>query len=390
LEAIGDSLIVKYTSGTSLNDYKPQFEDNDAGFKRFHPEIFEASFPQLVKMEDAPTPATSPLARKILPPRPSLPDNPSDKQLSNFKLLSDIHEDYNKNLNEWFDRSWETLDDDDRLILTAKARNLGSQRLGIKDIFSLITGDTYMNVSPAEAEAQIALIRAPLSRLSSLEVNLETRLSYADDLAKACPARALPNGQLYLFLVEVCSSDDLRLVPVIQKFVDRPGYNEHTVVPRDFVDFIVAANRKQMHLPNTGGRAFCDEHGYVPPRVGVGFSVSSQPDITCAAEPSPSALGAASTIPKGGKLISESEFLEYQRLKSAQPALPTAIYCFHHGWQLDHVSSGCSHMMGNNAFTDAQRSYDKPCKAYHPRSIDGKKANIDVAPGCKKPAFWKQ
>ena len=93
LEAIGDSLIVTYTGGTSLNDYKPQYEDNDAGFKRFHPDIFEASFPQFIKEEGAPAPAINSLARKILPPRPILPDNPSEKQLSNFKILSDIYED---------------------------------------------------------------------------------------------------------------------------------------------------------------------------------------------------------------------------------------------------------------------------------------------------------
>jgi hypothetical protein len=324
---------------------------------------------------------------------PTLSDKPSEKEITNYKFCSEMHEGYHDSLNKWSALAWETLDEIDRHTLMTKASNRGSKIIGIKDIFALLTGDTYMNVSADEAEAQIALIRAPLSRQTTLAVNLETRLSYADDLAKACPARALPDGQLYLYLVEACKSGALRLLPVVQKFVDRPGYNEHTVVPRDFVDFMVAANVAHMHPPNTGGQAFCDEHGYTPPRPSVGFVASSLSDLSIVGESSPPALGAAaSTNQKGGKTISEAEFLEYQRLKAAQPILPIlpfAIYCFHHGWQLDHVSSGCAHMRGNSAFTDAQRAYDTPSKAYHPTTIDGVKANLSCAPNCKKPKFWK-
>ena len=32
--------VVKYAGGATLNDYKAQYEGNDAGFKRFHPDIY--------------------------------------------------------------------------------------------------------------------------------------------------------------------------------------------------------------------------------------------------------------------------------------------------------------------------------------------------------------
>jgi hypothetical protein len=386
---MGANFPVKHAGGANLHDFKPQYEGNDAGFKRFHPEVYAAS--QLIKEEISSLSMDRSLAKRVLPPMPILSDRPSEKEITNYKFWSDMHEGYHNSLNDWFKLAWETLDEIDRQTLMTKANNRGSNILGIKDIFALLTSDTYMNVSAAEAEAQIALIRAPLSRQTTLAVNLETRLSYADDLAKACPARALPDGQLYLYLREACVSEDLRLLPVVQKFVDKPGFDQHTVIPRDFVDFMVAGNVTYMHPPNTGGRAFCDEHGYIPPRAGVGFVASGLSDLSIIGESSPPALGAAaSTNHKGGKTISEAEFLEYQRLKAAQPTLPIAIYCFHHGWQLDHVSSGCAHMRGNSAFTDAQRSYDTPSKAYSPTTIDGVKANLSVAPGCRRPKFWKK
>lgn len=390
LENMGASFTVKNTGGANLNDYKSQYEGNDSGFRRFHPAIYAASFPQAIKMEDASSTGDSSLAKINLPQKPKLPDRATEKDYQNYKFISEMLEDHQTKLNSWFEKAWPYLDDDDRFLITTKARNSGSPTIGIRDIFELITGETYANVSPADAEAQIALIRAPLLRTAPLEVNLEMRLSLADDLAMACPARALSNAQLYLYLSELCLSEDLRLTPVVQKFVDRPGFDQYATVPRDFVDFMVGANRKQVHLLNSGGRAFCDEYGYIPPRTSMGLATLSLGESTPTATPLPTALGAATVGSNGSKTISEAEFQEYQRLKTAQISLPTAIYCFCHGWQLDHVSSDCGQMKGNSDYTDAQRAYDKPCKAYHPRNIDGKKANLKVAPGCKKPQFWKQ
>ena len=150
---------------------------------------------------------------------------------------------------------------------------------------------------------------------------------------------------------------------------------------------MVSANRKHVHPLNSGGRAFADEHSYIPPRTGLDLSALSQTDSPSSAPEQASALGAAAVGPKPGKTISEAEYMEYQRLKKAQP--PLGLYCFHDGWQLDHVSSGCAHMKNNSEFIDAQRSYDKPSKAYQPTVIDGAKANIKVAAGCRKRAFWK-
>ena len=174
---------------------------------------------------------------------------------------------------------------------------------------------------------------------------------------------------------------------MVQKFVGKPGFDQHSASPREFVDFMVSVNRKHVHPLNSGGRAFADEHGYMPPRTGLGLSAISLIDSSSSAPEQASALGAAAVGPKPGKTISEADFMEYQRLKKAQQ--PLGIYCFHHGWQLDHVSSGCAHMKDNSEFTDAQRSYDKPSKAYQPTVIDGVKANTMVAAGCRKPAFWK-
>ena len=113
---------------------------------------------------------------------------------------------------------------------------------------------------------------------------------------------------------------------VVKKFVDRPGFDQHTVVPRDFVDFMVDANRRHMHPPNTGGRAFCYEYGYTPSRATMSLAALSLGESAHTVETSPATLGAAIVHPKGEKTISDADFLEYQRLKAAQPALSTAVY----------------------------------------------------------------
>ena len=385
LESLGATFLIKNFGGATAADFQLHWEGNDAGFMLFHPDIYAASFPA-IKSEDSSLVDLA-KARPVLPARPRLPDKPTDKDIQSYKLLSEMHEDFHTKMVAWFELAWDSLDDADRHIIQSKSMNSGSPRIGIKDIFAHLTSDTYSIVSPAEAEAQIALIRAPLLRTSTLAVELETRLTLADNLAKACPARALVPAQLYSYLSELCLADDLRLTSVVQKFVDRPGFDQHSTSPRDFVDFMVSANRKHMHPLNSGGRAFSDEHGYIPPRTGLGLSALSLTDSPPPPPEQASALGAAAAGPKAGKSISEAEYMEYQRLKKEQ--LPFGIYCFHHGWQLDHVSSGCSHMRSNSEFTDAQRSYDKPSKAYHPTTIDGVKANIKVAAGCRKPAFWK-
>jgi len=187
LESVGATLPIKNFGGATAVDFMLHWEDNDAGFMLYHPDIYAASISPI--KSEAFSAVDLSKARPILPARPRLSDKPSDKEIQTYKLLSEMHEDFQTKMDSWFELAWETLDDDDRLLIRTRVMNSGAQKNDIKDIFALLTGDTYSIVSPAEAEAQIALIRAPLSRTSALAVNLETRLTLADNLTKACPAR---------------------------------------------------------------------------------------------------------------------------------------------------------------------------------------------------------
>ena len=60
LEALGANFPVKHAGGATLHDFKPQYEGNDAGFKRFHPEVYAASLlVKVVRREQYYTPVTT-------------------------------------------------------------------------------------------------------------------------------------------------------------------------------------------------------------------------------------------------------------------------------------------------------------------------------------------
>ena len=51
LESLGTTLPIKNFGGATATDFQLHWEDNDAGFMLFHPDIYAASFPS-IKSED--------------------------------------------------------------------------------------------------------------------------------------------------------------------------------------------------------------------------------------------------------------------------------------------------------------------------------------------------
>jgi len=83
MEILGSTLSIKNTGGTNAVDYQLHWEEeNDAGFKLFHPEINAASLSP-IKGEDLSVLESS-NARPILPARQKLSDKPTAKEIQSF------------------------------------------------------------------------------------------------------------------------------------------------------------------------------------------------------------------------------------------------------------------------------------------------------------------
>ena len=78
LESLGATMQIKNFGGATATDFQLHWEDNDAGFMLFHPDIYAASFSP-IKSEDFSVVYLA-KARPVLPARPRLSDKSTDKQ----------------------------------------------------------------------------------------------------------------------------------------------------------------------------------------------------------------------------------------------------------------------------------------------------------------------
>ena len=76
---MGATFPIKKIGGATATDFQLHWEDNDAGFMLFHPDIYAATFSP-IKSEDSSVVDLA-KARPVLPARLRLSDKPIDKEI---------------------------------------------------------------------------------------------------------------------------------------------------------------------------------------------------------------------------------------------------------------------------------------------------------------------
>lgn len=373
----------------SLLDYQPHLSDIDSVV--LHPAPEETAAAALAAEPQTPAASAGPpapaniVSSRVQPPAPELlPLNATANQAKRHDQAVETYNDFRLAVTEWRTVTLGRMEPVDVDALSLQHFDKGLAGVTLRDIWHFILhDDAHTRVTKGHIEAQMALIKAPLDRTTTLKNNLESRVLHNHFLSLASPTKALNPQNLFCALFDLCTAPGTRLFPLVQKFTELPGYNFDLAEVKPFIKFLVSANATYLHAPDTGHLAFFGEPDYVAPNhIRLALATSASPPQPASVRPA--AKTSTTYSPPPGHVFNPPLPPAPPR-STVVPSPPAGKVwgkiCFACGWQRGHNSRSCPVMAANpSAYTPAQRMLTGLPKNW-PTLVDGKECSLSCAPG---------
>jgi hypothetical protein len=287
----------------------------------------------------------------------------------------------------------------DSLIL--KAGIEGWSNVSPADVFNYILDDEFSDLSEDNLNKVLDKIKKPWNKSIPLKTNMENMLKENETLREAFPHLALSDQGLFRVAFEIAKSDNYRLLPIVNNFMELPGQHITKSLFSNFSDYILKKYLNYSHAKNTKHLAFICEN-IVTLAMAATATEADDGGLALAANALPTPSVARANPPAW----SQKDYDELLRLRAANkksksqksnkqpfvvppppPGAPSNIkfgkICFNCGWNKSHNSKTCPvmAMAPPGDFSVEQMSLTTFDPKVDPPMIRNKPVNQSCAPG---------
>jgi hypothetical protein len=287
----------------------------------------------------------------------------------------------------------------DSLVL--KAGIEGWSNVSPADVFNYILDDEFSDLSEDNLNKVLDKIKKPWNKSIPLKTNMENMLKENEALREAFPHLALSDQDLFRVAFEIAKSDNYRLLPIVNNFMELPGQHITKSLFSNFSDYILKKYLNYSHAKNTKHLAFICEN-IVTLAMAATATEADDGGLALAANALPTPSVARANPPAW----SQKDYDELLRLRAANkksktqnsnkqpfvvppppPGAPSNIkfgkICFNCGWNKSHNSKTCPvmAMAPPGDFSVEQMSLTTFDPKVDPPMIRNKPVNQSCAPG---------
>ena len=335
-----------------------------------------------------------------------LPEQPQDipnnaVAIKRWEIIDELLNDFDNARTMLKDKMKALLPGDiyDSLIL--KAGIEGWSNVSPADVFNYILDDEFSDLSEDNLNEVLNKIKKPWNKSIPLKTNMENMLKENEALKEAFPHLALSDQGLFRVAFEIAKSDNYRLLPIVNNFMELSGQHITKSLFSDFSDYILKKYLNYSHAKNTKHLAFICEN-IVTLAMAATATEADDGGLALAAN----ALSTPSVARANPPVWSQKEYDELLRLRAANkksktqksnkqpfvvppppPGAPSNMkfgkICFNCGWNKSHNSKTCPvmAMAPPGDFSVEQMSLTTFDPKVDPPMIRNKPVNQSCAPG---------